>query len=250
MKLWQLIFSFLLAAALSSCSVNNPVAPVGPVPTPDVKNLGIQESINGDTLFAPYVGATTTIPGGPIRYSWGGTSAIVLGSSAPSYGPPLGASSDLWLQLGGIAGPADYYVTYAGVKGPDSSLDYNSFTMYFSPSTGDADISSAKGVVFFARGGMLAGTDKPSFEIGISGGIDPAGPYKTYNFYSKVFGPELSGFTQWKQFTIDFNTMTQLYGQACDLKEVLTHAWGFQFDQSAPKANIPYRLDLDYIQLY
>ena len=271
--------TFFMAAAVligTSCAKNDPMgsSPSGtaaPVASPcnsgnpALNNgtiyAGLKETIDADTFFAPAppLGINTLTPtfGGKIQYSWGHDSTVAKGSIAPATaigGTTCQAnasgstqSTDLWYLTGGIGGVAkdpctDYFVRYQGFKGTDASCDFSSITFFFKTVGADAeyDISRYRGFTFFARG-------SGNFGVSIAGN-NTGVPYTGYNFFETVFGGGLSP-TQWKQFTIVFSDMTQLYGQAADLNTVLHHAWGLQFNQEVPYTN-PFTLDIDYIQFF
>lgn len=274
MKRSAFIFLALVGALFGgACAKNDPLgssnggpapisAPCASIPLNNGTNYaGLRETINSDTLYAPSLplGFNTMAPtfGGKIQYSWGFHSEVAKGSIAPATvagGTTCQAnatgstqSMDLWQPLGGIGGVSgdpctDYFLRYQGYKGTDASCDFSSTTFFFKTVAADAeyDISRYRGFTFFARG-------KGNFGVSVSGN-NTGMPYSGYNFFTKMFGTELSE-TQWKQFTVVFTDMVQLYGQAADLKTVLKHAWGLQFNQEPPIIT-NFSLDIDYIQFF
>lgn len=257
------VVALLVTAALAGCSPQNPMGPApGGAMTNGTSYQAIKEVLTSDVLFSPSlnsptVGWNTTVSpafGGPIQYSLGGSSAVYLGPTVPgTYTPSGGNLQSTTIALGspGIGGVNgdyvnDHYIRWAGFKGPDASADFSSMSFFFKGSAVDYSLSGHgyRGFIFFARG-------IGNFSVSIAGGNGPAGPYGlgAFNFYSKVFGGELAGPTQWKQITVLFSEMTQLYGQAADLNTVLGKATGLEFSQEAPISS-NFQLDVDYIRFF
>lgn len=225
----------------------------------------VNEALTGDVLFAPQSATDKTcrLPnfGGPLVYSWGGASKVGIKSSSgtPVFATVLPANAtganfygqtppttDVLLYTGGVGGPLDYFVRWTGYKGPDASLDYSSFTMYFAGSQVSFDVKARgyRGFIFFARG-------TGNFGVSLSAGNPGdgyAGPYNGYNFYIKMFGNELDA-NNWRQITVQFSEMQQLYGSAVDINDVLKAAWGLQFEQQPPLTP-DFKLDVDYVRFF
>ena len=250
-----------LALVAFGCSNNNNPSPLGMGPlTNGTTYYYVNQASGPNVLFNP-VGpapAAATLWGGPIQYSYGGSSYVVTGTSGGNYrrnsaaagDPALVVESspnvDINFQTGGVGGPTDYFVRWKGVKGPDASLDYSSMTLFFQGTTANVDISGYRGFTFYARG-------NGNFGVSIAAGAPPSGqpgPYSGYNFYEYVFGPELKGDTvKWRQFSIEFSQMQQLFGQAVDINQVLRKSWGLQFQQEPPLTS-SFQLDVDYVRFY
>ncbi len=248
----------LLASVLSfnSCScVKNPYDSSAGGVNNGTTYLGVIEAQSSNTFFAPTSATVTaTNGGGPILYSWGGASKTVIGSMAPVPQDitlcPI-PCSNIWMRNGdGIGGPSgnfgsnDYYIRWAGHKGGDPSLDFSSMTMYIFgnqiPSPALAD-NHYQGFIFFARG-------HGNFYVSLAG-AETGDPYTGYNFYTKGFGTELTGDNSWHQITVLFSEMTQLYGQAADINNVLKKCYGLQFDQQPPLV-ADFQLDVDYVRFF
>jgi hypothetical protein len=261
----HLWLAVLLGGAVIAGCVRNPV---GPGPSGILLNNvttynGVIEQPSPDVLFSP--GSVTEVAtsfGGPIQYSWGGASLTTLLSTAPTAVAGNGPSSDIWIKTGtlasapgphqvifqnGIGGPSgnlslyDYYIRWAGFKGPNASLDYSSMSMYIIGSGIPYDLTRYKGFLFYARG-------HGNFEVTLSGNSSGV-PYSALNFYSYNFGPSLTGDDQWHEYLVQFTDMIQTYGQAADLNGVLKQCYGLQFDQLAPLTP-NFQLDVDYVRFF
>jgi hypothetical protein len=156
-------------------------------------------------------------------------------------------TNNIWMiGSGGIGGPSDPFVRWQGVKGPDASQDYSSFTMYFAGTQVNYNVQAQgyRGFIFFARG-------SGNFGVSLSAGNPGdgySGPYSGYNFYIKMFGNELDA-NSWRQITVLFSEMVQLYGTATDINSVLRQAWGLQFEQQPP-LQAEFSLDVDYVRFF
>jgi hypothetical protein len=151
----------------------------------------------------------------------------------------------------GIGGPngnftTDYFVRWAGYKGPDASLDYSSLQMNWGT---ERDLSGYRGISFWARGHGSFAVNLVAHNV--VDGLVPIRPnsYNGWNFYLRRFGGELNGDTEWKEIIVYFDQMVQEYGLAADLPTVLKYVTGLQFDQQSPyTAN--FQLDLDYVRFF
>lgn len=269
-RLW--LIALCSAWVLSSCTCRNPMTSPGAgyALNNGTTYKGIIEAPSNNVMFAPTSSGQTNTNGpnfgGPIMYSWGGASTTTIQASAPTpvyatgafsatslgFAPP---TNNIWLLNGtggyapgiggpnGNFGPTDYYVRWAGSKGPDPNLDYSSMTMYFFGNQIDYNLAQFgyKGFVFYARG-------HGNFYVALAAN-NTGNPYSTYNFYTQAFGPELSGDDQWHQITVQFSDMTQLYGQAADMSKVLKKCWGLQFNQEVPLQS-NFQLDVDYVRFF
>ncbi len=218
----------------------------------------VNQVLTNDVMFSPSGPADTSTRapkfGGPITYSWGGVSRTEIAASGGvdvtsagavglGFAPP---TTNILLKTGGIGGPADYFVRWRGFKGGDASVDYSSFVMYFTGNQVNFNLKATgyRGFTFFARG-------KGNFYVALSAGAIPSGqtgPYQAYNFYSKQFGNELDP-NNWRQITVLFTELVQLYGAAVDLNNVLLQSWGLQFEQQPPLVS-DFELDVDYIRFF
>jgi hypothetical protein len=240
--------------AFSSCTcVRNPYE-AGAGTNNGTTYLGIKEAASPNVLFAPTsAGMTSTSLGGPIAYSWGGTSKT--GTMASPTMPvdislcPIPCLSILMKNGDGIGGPtgnfgaSDYYVRWFGHKGGDPTLDFSSMTMYLFGNQIAFNLLpyGYHGLIFFARG-------HGNFYVSLAG-LNTGDPYSGYNFFTKGFGTELTGDGSWHQITVNFSDMTQLYGQAADIHNVLGKCYGLQFDQQPPL--VPdFQLDIDYVRFF
>ena len=250
----------LLGAALafSSCTcVRNPYDSSGAGHNNGTQYLGLIEASSPNVFFAPTsavsVTPAVTSIGGPIFYSWGGASKTVIGSLAPAQQDisvcpiPCG---DTWMRNGdGIGGPSgnfgsnDYYIRWAGHKGGDPTLDFSSMTLYLFGNQTPYNLASLgyHGLIFFASG-------HGNFYVSLAGD-NTGNPYSGYNFFTKGFGTELTGDNSWHQITVTFSDMTQLYGQAADINNVLSKCYGLQFDQQPPLV-ADFQLDIDYVRFF
>jgi hypothetical protein len=148
--------------------------------------------------------------------------------------------------------PNDYFVRYAGSFSgwgiPNSATQYSQLQFFYNAATGPgADISAYRGFSFYTRG---SGNFSVCLVSGSQAGSPPAsGPYIQLNYYTQMINTSLNGSMQWKEVTVYFSQMTQLYGLATPLSEVLTNFWGLQFMQQAPVAD-QFWLDVDYIRFF
>lgn len=273
----------LLGLVLGSCQVN--AVGLGAPPTGTLPFVGIAETAGPDEalVFAPTSGISPGSvafgSGGIVYMGCGGATKLKPGQASVSNPEGLALTTNYTvtpLLMGpfpglcpsnnckslpayrGVGGPAgdfanDYFVRFAGYKGPNASTDYGNMTLRFSSGGGvPYDISAYRGIIFWARGHgnfavSLAGR-KPG--DGLSPPVTPAtAAYQDWNFYLRRFGNELNGDEQWKQIIVFFSDMVQEYGLAVDLNNVLKKCTGLQFDQQAPYT-ADFRLDVDYVRFF
>jgi|GEM_PF-3061005 len=151
--------------------------------------------------------------------------------------------------------PNDYYLRFqgkfTGTGLPNPSLDYNELNIYYNNNSGPGvDVSRFRGFSFYVRG---SGNFSVTLISGSQDGNPAApGPYIQLNFYQDLFNSYLTGPTQWKQVSIYFSQMTQTYGLATNLQQVLQNFYGLQFIQTGSPAPVikNFTMDLDYIRFF
>lgn len=174
--------------------------------------------------------------------------------SVPLFGPSV------WLRNvdSFSSSPNDYYVRfqgkYIGVGLPSPSLDYNELNIYYNGNAGPGvDISRYQGFTFYTRG---TGNFSVCLISGSQQGSPAApGPYIALNFYQYLFNSYLTGISPtqpWKQVAVYFSQMTQTYGTATNLQQVLQSFYGLQFMQTGSPAPVEenFTLDVDYIRFF
>ncbi len=152
--------------------------------------------------------------------------------------------------------PNDYYVrlegTYIGFGLPNGSLNYMELPIFFNGNSGPGvDVSSYHGFSFWTRG---TGNFSVCLLSGSQDGSPPApGPYIQLNFYQYLFNNQLVGDNKWRQVTVTFQNMTQIYGLATPLNSVLQKLYGLQFMQMGspgPAVVTNFWLDVDDIRFF
>lgn len=262
MKWWQssLGLAGLAGLTLLACAKNPLGSSAGSGPVNNgTSYMGVAEVVTADVLFSPNSSTEITAKSGAaIKYSWGGASKVdipgfgSMGAGAPFTCPASAQSTVLDLRSPGIGGPdgtfnpaTDYYLHFSGFKGPSSACDYNSLYMALKPGAYvDVDLTKYRGFIFFARGTGNWGVQIEGH--GLKTG--QSGPYADFNYYERVFGSELSPST-WKQITVNWADLQQLYGQHVDLQAALAKSTALQFVQEAPFTS-NFTLELDYIRFF
>lgn len=262
MKRWHLYLSLgagLAVMAMLACAKNPLGSSAGAGPTNNGTTYnGVVEAAGPNVIFSPgSASELTTKWGGVIDYSWGGASQVLIGGvltgiGAPPVCPNGTTSAVLDMRSPGIGGSdgkfnpsTDYYIHFEGYKGPSAACDYNSLVVAFKAGTNvDVDLTQYHGFIFYARGTGNWGVQVSG--LGVKTG--QAGPYSDFNYYERVFGTELSK-TTWKQITVKWSDLQQLYGQAVDKTAALQKSVSLQFVQETPFTS-NFTLDLDYIRLF
>jgi hypothetical protein len=245
---------------LNACQPN----PLGLAPvessTVGVTFAGVSETATTGLIFSPATASASLVGGGIISTSRGGASKVFSGPSSVAFPDGVFGTGSTALIIGsancpglncgtspkyrGIGGASanfsnDFFVRWAGFKGPSASDDWSSLQFNF---PGETDLRGYRGVVFWARG-------HGNFSVNLAASLAAGGPYTGYNFYLRRFGNELNGDAEWKEIIVYFDQMVQEYGLAANLPTVLSRTTGLQFDQQSPyTAN--FQLDLDYVRFF
>lgn len=166
--------------------------------------------------------------------------------------------STVWLRNGDTfsSNPNDNYVRftgkYTGIGLPNGGTAYDELQIFYHGNAGPGvDVSHYQGFSFYTRG---TGNFSVCLISGSQSGSPPApGPYIQLNFYQYLFNNYLTGSPQWRQVVVYFQDMTQTYGLATNLQQVLQNFYGLQFQQlgsPGPAVDENVWLDVDYIRFF